>query len=59
MNVHYPDYYQKEKTPGDWMEPTPVVFLTVENAEYQFSVASKKADFAEKLQLHSKKPSKR
>ncbi len=41
------------------MEPTPVVFLTVENAEYQFSVASKKADFAEKLQLHSKKPSKR
>ena len=48
MNVHYPDYYQKKKTPGDWMEPKPVVFLTVENIEYQFSIASKKANFAEK-----------
>jgi len=48
MNVHYPDYYQKGGTPGDWMEPTPISFLAVENAEYHFSVASKQANLAEK-----------
>jgi len=48
MNVHYPDYYQLGGTPGDWMEPRPITFLVVEKAEYQFSVASKKANLAEK-----------
>lgn len=54
VNVHYPDYYQKGGTPGDWMEPRPITFLVVEKAEYQFSVASKKADLAEKASVSLK-----
>ena len=46
MNVHYPKYYQEGKTPGDWMEPNPIIFLAIENAEYQFSTASKNANLA-------------
>jgi CRISPR type III-B/RAMP module RAMP protein Cmr6 len=54
MNVHYPDYYQKGVSPGDWMDPTPIPFLVVENAEYQFSVASKHANLAEKASFSLK-----
>lgn len=48
-NVHYPDYYRtnENEPPGDWMEPNPVTFLSIEKAEYQFSVASKNSDLAE------------
>lgn len=55
MNVHYPDYYQKRLPPGDWMEPTPIPFLIVENAEYHFSVASKQANLAEKASVSIKR----
>ena len=41
MNVHYRDYYQKGKTPGDWMNPNPVFFLTIERLKFRFVVASK------------------
>ncbi|MEM3366429.1 MAG: type III-B CRISPR module RAMP protein Cmr6 [Candidatus Methanomethyliaceae archaeon] len=41
MNVHYPDYYQNEKEPGDWMNPNPIFFLAVEGLKYRFTVASK------------------
>lgn len=28
MTVHHPDYYQKDKPPADWDNPTPIHFLT-------------------------------
>jgi CRISPR-associated protein Cmr6 len=50
MNVHYRDYYQDEKgkTPGDWMNPNPVFFLTVEGIRFRFTVASKDEKLAER-----------
>ena len=30
MNVIYPDYYQKQKAPGDWQAANPVYFLTLD-----------------------------
>lgn len=47
MNVHYPDYYQKGKTPGDWMNPNPIYFLVVEGLKYRFIVASKDSKLTE------------
>ncbi len=29
MTPHYGDYYQDKKTPGDWINPVPIPFLTV------------------------------
>lgn len=51
MNVHYQDYYQDEKgktPPGDWMNPNPVFFLTVEGIRFGFTVASKDEKLAER-----------
>jgi CRISPR-associated protein Cmr6 len=36
MNVHYPDYYGGKKAPTDTQNPIPILFLTVENTEFQF-----------------------
>jgi CRISPR-associated protein Cmr6 len=37
MNVHYPDYYGTgNKPPTDTQSPRPILFLTVENTEFQF-----------------------
>jgi len=30
MTPHYGEYYQKGKTPGDWMSPVPITYLAVE-----------------------------
>lgn len=41
MNVHYPDYYTKNKNipPGDWQQPTPIFFLTVkEGVKFHIAV---------------------
>ncbi|MDH7477717.1 MAG: type III-B CRISPR module RAMP protein Cmr6 [Candidatus Bathyarchaeota archaeon] len=48
MNVHYGDYYQKGEAPGDWMNPNPVFFLTVEGVKFRFTVASKDEKLKEK-----------
>ncbi len=51
MNVHYPDYYRDEKgstPPGDWMNPNPIFFLAVRGVGFNFAVASKDEDLAEK-----------
>ncbi len=46
MNPHYGDYYTaregelKTKTPGDWYDPKPILFLTVPaGVKFQFAVA--------------------
>lgn len=44
MNPHYPDWYDSGKAPTDTQSPRPINFLTVENTEYQFILASKEKD---------------
>jgi len=45
MNVHYKDYYQKsDEAPGDWMDPNPIFFLTVEGLRFRFTVAAAPKD---------------
>lgn len=40
MTPHYQDYYSKDKTPGDWMDPNPIPFLTVaENQVFLFAIS--------------------
>lgn len=36
MNPHYGDYYAKNKAPGDYYNPNPINFLTVENTPFRF-----------------------
>jgi|GEM_PF-5691152 CRISPR-associated protein Cmr6 len=36
MNNHYQNYYMENDPPGDWMDPVPVKFLTVTDAEFVF-----------------------
>lgn len=36
MNNHYPDYYEGEKPPADWLSPRPIFFLTMKKVEFQF-----------------------
>ncbi len=37
MTPHYSDYYLKGEAPGDWLSPTPIPFLTVqEDTPFQF-----------------------
>jgi CRISPR-associated protein Cmr6 len=48
MNIHYGDYYQKGEVPGDWMNPNPVFFLTVERVKFRFTIVSKDEKLKEK-----------
>jgi len=48
MNIHYGDYYQKGEIPGDWMNPNPVFFLTVEGVKFIFTIVSKDEKLKEK-----------
>jgi CRISPR-associated protein Cmr6 len=41
MNPHYPEWYGSGKPPTDTQSPRPIPFLTVEETEYQFILASK------------------
>ena len=41
MNVHYPDYYGKDKAPTDTQSPNPIFFLTVEDTVFQFILGCK------------------
>jgi CRISPR-associated protein Cmr6 len=44
MNPHYPDWYGSGKAPTDTQSPKPIFFLTVEETEFQFILASKEKD---------------
>ncbi|QQS28002.1 MAG: type III-B CRISPR module RAMP protein Cmr6 [Sphingobacteriales bacterium] len=45
MNVHFPDYYGSgSKPPTDTQSPRPILFLTVENTEFQFMIGCKEAN---------------
>lgn len=44
MNVHYPDYYGKDKNPTDDQNPNPIIFLTIKNTKFKFLLGSKDAD---------------
>ena len=48
MNVHYPDYYQNDKPPADWQNPTPITFLAIpENTTFKFFFKNVNAYFQE------------
>lgn len=42
MNVHYPDYYGKDKFPSDNQNPNPIPFLTVGRTPFWFAVGWRK-----------------
>lgn len=44
MNVHYPDYYGKDKKPTDSQNPNPIIFLTIKNTAFKFLLGSKDAN---------------
>lgn len=44
MNVHYPDYYGGTSAPTDTQSPRPILFLTVEETEFQFMLGCKEDD---------------
>jgi CRISPR-associated protein Cmr6 len=39
MNPHYSEYYNnpEQKTPGDWWNPNPIIFLAIEPLKWRFS----------------------
>lgn len=42
MTPHYGDYYQKDAPPADWLDPTPITFLTIgRNSRFRFDVIGK------------------
>ena len=43
MNPHYGGYYNEGKAPTDDKNPVPINFLTVENTEFKFFIASKES----------------
>jgi CRISPR-associated protein Cmr6 len=44
MNPHYPKYYQGDQPPADWQNPTPIYFLTVEQTQFLFAVATRREE---------------
>ena len=41
MNPHYGEYYQQNKAPADWLNPTPIHFLALrEGIEFEFSLGT-------------------
>ncbi|MGE4518021.1 MAG: type III-B CRISPR module RAMP protein Cmr6 [Desulfobacteraceae bacterium] len=48
MNVHYPDYYSKDKNPTDDQNPNPIIFLTIKNTKFKFLLGSKDENLLEK-----------
>ncbi|MCC7429833.1 type III-B CRISPR module RAMP protein Cmr6 [bacterium] len=50
MNPHFGDYYQDKKnevSPGDWLSPVPVNFLTVQGGKFRFPFVCKRKEDAE------------
>ena len=51
MTPHYPNYYSKGETPGDWMDPNPIPFLTVsEGQTFLFALAPRRRGCTEDLE---------
>ena len=49
MNPHYGDYYQGNKPPADYLDPTPITFLAVApEQKFLFSLFSRDASLLEK-----------
>lgn len=44
MTPHYGDYYKGIAPPADWQSPNPILFLTVEETEFQFMLGCKEDD---------------
>jgi CRISPR-associated protein Cmr6 len=52
MNPHYSQYYQGSAPPADYLNPVPVMFLTIApDSEFLFAVASTEATLAQQAQL--------
>jgi CRISPR type III-B/RAMP module RAMP protein Cmr6 len=47
INVHYPDYYSKGKTPSNDQRPNPLLFLTVTDTIFAFALAPRNRQRAE------------
>jgi CRISPR-associated protein Cmr6 len=46
ITPHYSPYYSQEKCPGDWANPTPIPFLTVdENQKFIFFIVPRKQKY--------------
>ncbi len=54
VNPHYKEYYEGKKPPADYLEPTPITFLVVENTPFLFLLFSRKTDL-EKVKGELKK----
>jgi len=52
MNPHYPKYYSGNEPPADYQDPNPIKFLTVENTEYRFHIASKNPGLLKKAKSY-------
>jgi len=51
MNPHYPEYYAGSAPPADWLNPTPISFLTVAaGASFRFVLASHDAEAVEQAE---------
>lgn len=51
MTPHYGEYYSDGETPGDWMQPNPITFLTVApGRKFMFSLAAKEKPLFETAQ---------
>ena len=45
LNNHHPRYYQQEEAPGDWENPLPVYFLSVEPGQaFSFALSKRRSD---------------
>ena len=44
MTSHFPKYYQENGPPADWQDPKPIYFLTVQDTEFLFAVAARRAE---------------
>lgn len=50
LNSHHPKYYSEGKPPGDWEDPIPVYFLSVEpGTKFRFAVAKRRDDMPDEL----------
>jgi len=56
MNPHYSEYYQGEKPPADYLNPSPIYFLAIEKgAQFSFSLVAKEEALLSKVAQWLKK----
>jgi len=48
MTPHYSEYYRSERPPADYLQPVPISFYVVENAEFLFSLGGEDKSLVEK-----------